>query len=215
MPLHDVYPAYPRPDRIADGIVHALGIVGSITGVILLVALGWAHLSGEELAGIAIYATAIIAAFIASGLYHMTPWENLRPTFRRYDHATIFLKIAGTYTPLVVLIGSVFSYVVLGVVWALALFGAARKIYFWRNPATGHSKIYLALGWMSVLLIWAMFQSLPLAAAILVVAGGLIYSAGVWVYANPDMRFSQAIWHSFVLAGSGCFFAAISVGALA
>ena len=212
MPLNDVYPSYPLAERIADGIVHVLGIVGSIVGITLLLALGWPHLTGGEIAGITIYSIAILLAFTASALYHMTPWERLRPLFRRIDHASIFLKIAGTYTPLVVLIGSAFSYVVLAVVWLLALGGAMRKLLFWRNPKTGHSVIYLALGWLSLLLIWSVFQTLPLAAGILMICGGLVYSTGVLVYSRPSMRFSQAIWHSFVLAGSGCFFAAIAVG---
>ncbi len=210
----DSYPAYAPSERLADGIIHAIGVVLAITGAVALIVIAATVAGGGTVAAVAIYSGALIATFTASAFYHMTPWEQLRPMLRRIDHAAIYLKIAGTYTPLVVLIGSAFAYAVLGVVWALALGGAVLRLF--RNGAPGRIAplIYLFMGWLSVLLVWPMVQALPPAVLALVVVGGLLYSAGVIFFRWESLRFSNAIWHGFVLAASGCFFAAISMGVL-
>lgn len=211
----DTYPSYARAERIADGVIHGLGVSLALTGAILLVVLAALQANGGQIAAVIIYGAALVATFTASALYHMTPWEELRPTLRRFDHAAIYLKIAGTYTPLVVLIGSAFAYVVLGIVWALALIGMAIRLL--RRGKTGKigPAIYLFMGWISVLLVWPMMQSYPPVVLTLVLIGGLLYTLGVIFFRWETLRYSNAIWHGFVLAASGCFFAAITVGVLA
>ncbi len=211
----DPYPAYSRPELVADGVLHALGIAASIGAVVLLPVLGADALDLPEAVAFAIYATALIFAFVASAAYHMTPWEAARPLFRRIDHAAIYLKIAATYTPLVAMIGSVFGYVVLAAVWLLALFGATRKLFFWTTPGSRSSLIFLGLGWTSVLLMWSIFTTLPPLSGGLIVLGGLVYTAGAWIHAHDDLGYVNAIWHGFVLTGSACFFAAIAIGIVA
>ena len=154
----------------------------------------------------------LILSLLASAAYHLLPWERSRPVFHRLDHAAIYLKIAGTYTPLVVLIGSWFAYVVLGVVWVVALLGAVAKLSFWATNARGSLALYLLLGWASVLLIWPMWLTLPGPAFALIAAGGLLYTVGTVFFAMKVLRFQNAIWHSFVLAASTCFFCAVSMG---
>lgn len=129
----------------------------------------------------------------------------------RIDHAAIYLKIAGTYTPLVAAIGSGFAYGILGIVWLLAAVGAVAKLWFWRTDGKGSLALYLGMGWLSVLLVWPMWHSLSGAALTLVVTGGLIYSAGTLIYAHPGMRYQNAIWHAVVLLASICFFSAITI----
>ncbi len=163
--------------------------------------------------GLGVYWVGLIAMLSVSFCYHMTPWERLRPTLRRVDHATIFIKIAGTYTPLVLTIGTAFSYLVLGIVWTLALFGAGRKLFFWRSPGRFGALLYLGLGWLSVLLIWGVFQISP-AAGWCAVTGGLLYSSGTLFYHWESLKFANAIWHGFVVVASGCFFAAIWISVL-
>lgn len=212
-----VYPAYARSERIADGLIHGVGVMLALTGTVLLVVFAalWADGGGGQVAAIAVYGGALLASLIASACYHMTPWEWLRPGLRRVDHAAIYLKIAGTYTPLVVLIGSAFGYMVLAAVWGLALVGAVLKLGFWRNPGRLATAFYLVLGWASLLLVWPLVQTLPVGASILVLCGGLLYTAGVTFYSWDSLKFATAIWHGFVLAASGCFFAAITVGTFA
>lgn len=213
MTTHDsTYPTYSRSERIADACVHFLGLVASVAGLVLLVIFGAIWATGGQVAALAIYGAALVLSFAASMLYHFTPWEVWRPTLRRFDHAAIYLKIAGTYTPLVVLIGTAFGYVMLGLVWGLAVAGAVAKLFFWRSPGRGSTALYLVLGWLSVTLAWSLFPVLPLGATVLIVCGGLLYSLGVIFFNWEALRFSLAIWHGCVLAASSCFFSAISLG---
>lgn len=206
------YPTYARSERIADATLHLFGVVGSLTGTVLLIIFASLWSTGGQIASVAIYGAAISLSFVASAVYHFTPWEGMRPTLRRIDHAAIYLKIAGTYTPLVVLIGSAFGYVVLGIVWGLAVAGAIAKLFFWRAPGQFAPFLYLILGWLSVALVWSLFTSLPLAASVLIVVGGALYSSGVIFFSWERLKYSLAIWHGFVFAASACFFAAITLG---
>ena len=217
---YEPYPTYPRAARIADGMIHLLGVILAVAGAAgLIIAAGfWARqgqIGGGTVAAVAVYGAALIATFVASACYHLTPWERLRPTLRRIDHAAIYLKIAGTYTPLVVLIGSGFGYVVLALVWVLAVVGAVAKLFYWAAPGRLAPGLYLGLGWLSLALIWSLAHSLPLPATALVITGGLLYSAGVIFFNWDSLRFSNAIWHGFVLVASICFFTAIALGTFA
>ncbi len=208
----DIYPLYARSERIADGVIHGLGVTFAVTGASLLLIFAALGAAPASIAAVAVYGAALIATFAASAFYHMTPWEGLRPTLRRIDHAAIYLKIAGTYTPLVVLIGSAFAYVVLCIVWSLAIAGMAVRLL--RRGRTGRigPAIYLFMGWLSLLLVWPITQSFSTVVLALVMSGGLLYTVGVIFHRWESLRFSNAIWHGFVLAASGCFFAAITVG---
>ncbi|MBE0455184.1 MAG: hemolysin III family protein, partial [Roseovarius sp.] len=133
-----------------------------------------------------------------------------RPMLRRLDHAAIYVKIAGTFTPLSVLLGTAFGYIVLAAVWALALMGAVSKLRRPRGQMTTGWLPYIALGWLGVGLILPLAGVLPGVSLGLIVAGGLIYSLGVVFYAWESLRFANAIWHSFVAVATACFFLGIS-----
>jgi len=189
--------------------VHVAGLVLAIPASVLLLveAAGSQRLTTAA----ALYAGCMIFAFAASAIYHLSPIDRTRPLLNRIDHAAIYFKIAGTYTPFVALIGSGFAYAVLGIVWALALVGAVAKLWFWGTDGRGSLALYLLMGWLAVLLFWPMWQVLPPAALFLVSVGGIIYSVGARVFAKPAFRFQNAIWHSFVLSASTCFFAAVAI----
>ncbi|MBU2359867.1 MAG: hemolysin III family protein [Alphaproteobacteria bacterium] len=214
LPL-DAYPDYARSERIADGTLHALGVAFALAGAVAL--LGWAARSVDagQLTALTVYGVALVATFTASALYHMSPWKRLRPTLRRIDHAAIYLKIAGTFTPLAVMIGTGFAYGVLALVWAMALWGMTHKLFFWRVPGRFGPALYLIMGWLGVLLIPAIATLLPAHALALLAAGGLLYTAGVIFFSWESLKFSNAIWHGFVLAASVCFFSGIFMGAAA
>ena len=206
---------YSRPERLADGIIHILGIGAAIIAGTLLIMRAAHHMpeaiGGAGVAAVSIYAGAALCAFVASALYHMTPWDRARPWFHRIDHATIYFKIAGTYTPLVVLMGSVYAYVVLALVWAVAAIGAVGKMMHWLRPGLASTAVYLVLGWASITLIWPLAQTVPTVSLALIMAGGVLYSVGAVFNHWEGLRFSTAIWHGFVLVASGCFFAAIAL----
>ncbi|MDU8927775.1 hemolysin III family protein [Alisedimentitalea sp. MJ-SS2] len=212
---HPPYPTFARSERILDAAMHILGIAGALTGTIWLIIWTWGHVSGGQSVALSVYGVTLIAGFFASGIYHFTPWEHWRTTFRRFDHAAIYLKIAGTYTPLVVMIGSLSSYLVLAAIWGLAAFGMISKLFFWRNPNSQGIALYLIMGWLSVLLVGSLFSVLPGGALILIAVGGGLYTLGVVFHVWENLKFSNAIWHGFVLSASVCFFIAIAMGAQA
>lgn len=202
------YP-YSKAETIADGVVHAAGLMLALPASVFLIL----HATETPLGPwpSLIYVSCMLLAFIASAVYHMTPGERLRPVLHRIDHAAIYLKIAGTYTPLVAAIGTGFAYGILGLVWALAVLGVLAKLSFWRTDARGSLALYLGMGWLSVLLIWPMWHVFDGAVLVLVLAGGLIYSAGTYFFAHPGMRFQNSIWHVFVLLASSCLFGAVAL----
>ena len=210
-----MYPTYARSERIADGTMHAVGVLGAVTGAVVLIIWSSGQATAAQITAISVYGATLIATFVASAFYHMTPWEGIRPLLRRFDHAAIYLKIAGTYTPLVVMIGSGFAYAVLAVVWGLAVIGMVLKLFFWRTPGRFGPALYLVMGWLSLALIWSLWPIVPVSAMVLIAIGGLLYTAGVPFYASETMKFSIAIWHGFVVAASGCFFAAIAIATAA
>lgn len=204
----DDYPAYAASEKLADGAVHLAGIGASLIAITVFMAQHAQMVSTGILTGLTIYWVGLVAMLSISFCYHMTPSERLRPTLRRVDHAAIFLKIAGTYTPFVIAIGTGFGYVILAVVWVLALFGAGTKLFMWRRPGRLNAALYLGLGWISVLLMWNIFQASS-AAGWCAVAGGLLYSVGVVFFRWESLKFANAIWHGFVVVASGFFFASI------
>jgi len=204
-----MYPKYSRTERIADGFVHATGVGLALIFSVILLAYAPVELTlGHKLA-VLVYNFTLVGMLFASGIYHMTPWESLRPLLRRIDHAVIFVKIAGTFTPLVVLINTPFAYGILALVWALALSGAVKDLFFWRRPGRFGPFLYLGLAWIGVALIWPIFEISPRVGGFMV-AGGLTYTVGVVFYKWDGLRYSRAIWHSFVLIASGFFFAAVA-----
>lgn len=199
-----------RAERIADGALHMLGIGLALTGAVLLVMLALGRGSPGLTVATSVYAGALVATFVASACYHLMPWEAARPVLRRLDHAAIYFKIAGTYTPLATMIGGAFAWSVLSIVWALAAVGATAKVFFWQTPGRFGTALYLGLGWLSLALLWPMARTLPAGGTALVVLGGLLYSLGTVFFVRDSLRFQNAIWHAFVLAASGCFFGAIA-----
>lgn len=206
---------YSRAEIMADGAVHLAGIVASLIAVPLLLVFALPRFDAATSVSLGVYGSAIILLFLVSAAYHLIPHMHWKPVLRRFDQAAIFLKIAGTYTPLVMLLGSAFGYAVLAVVWLTALSGALGKLLLRRHFDRISLVIYLPLGWASLLLAWPIFNTLPLAASVLIVAGGLLYTVGVIFHVWEKLKFQNAIWHAFVLAASGCHFAAVASASFA
>lgn len=204
------YP-YPKKEVIADGVVHFVGLSAAVVGAPLLVIWTARQAGTAEIAAASVYVAFLLFALCASAAYHMLPWERSRNWLHKIDHAAIYLKIAGTYTPLVVLIGSAFAYAVLAGIWLVALGGAMAKLSFWRTNARGSLALYLALGWACLLLLGQMIQTLPATALGLIIAGGLLYTVGAIFFSWRSLPYQNAIWHAFVLSASTCFFIAISL----
>ena len=202
------YPTSPA-ETFADGIVHIAGLALAIPASALL--LSNINVPPTVWTATALYVGTLIFALAASAAYHLMPFDRTRSTLGRIDHASIYFKIAGSYTPVAILIDSGFAYGILALVWTLAFAGAVAKLWFWRLDAKGSLALYLGMGWLSILLVWPMWQTLPGAALALILGGGLVYSLGTLIYAHPGMRYQNALWHCFVLIASASLFGAIAV----
>ncbi len=208
------YPDYSRAERIADGIVHVVGVGAALAGVILVFSFGWERMSGSVAAAMTVYCLALVLMLGASAAYHMAAHTPARPWLRRLDHAAIYLKIAGTLTPLGVLLGGIFAYSILALIWLLALKGASRKLRAAPGEMTTEWVPQVALGWLGLALIIPLSQALPEISLYLIVAGGIIYTSAVIFYCWENLRYANAIWHAFVLLATTCCFLGIS-GAMA
>ncbi|MEM6587153.1 MAG: hemolysin III family protein [Pseudomonadota bacterium] len=204
------YPDYTRAERVADAVVHILGVTGAVVGVAIIFWLFSDRMEWPTFLGTAIYAIALLGMLTASAAYHMAAHTAARPILRRIDHAAIYVKIAGTFTPLAVLLNSVFGYGVLILVWSLALMGAGAKLLAARGKMTTGWIPQVALGWIGVGLLIPLFGHLPSASIWFIVVGGLTYTGAVIFYTWESLPFANAIWHAFVLLATGCLFMGIS-----
>ena len=210
----DSYPQYALSERIADGVMHGLGIGLTLAGAIGLLFWGIEGLPVGLSFSLGVYAVTLVLSFVTSGCYHMSPWPHLQPMLRRFDHAAIYILIAGTMTPIAVMAGSALATVQIVLVWTLALVGAMRKVFWWSTPGRFGPVTYLAMGLSGALLFGDLAAIVPAPAIRLMVAGGALYVVGVVFFSWEKLKFAIAIWHGFVLSASACFFAAIVMSAL-
>lgn len=201
-------PAYSRSERISDGVIHVLGTILGLAAVPVLITLT-AVLRGDAAAvtGASIYGATLLAMLGCSAVYNMVPpgmWEGV---LRRLDHSAIYLKIAGTYTAFAMLSGAGMALV--AGLWVAALTGMALKLIApWRFRWLGLA-LYIGMGWAGLVAGWPMFAGMSTPVLVLVAIGGIIYTLGVPFYLMAQMPHHFAIWHGFVLAASGVFFAAV------
>ena len=197
-------------ERIADGCVHVIGILASIIAVTVLIVLAVLYLPALSTTGLVVYGLASVAMFGFSAAYHLIPVPKWQDVLRRFDHAAIFIKIAGTYTPFALIkLGGVAGAGLLSTIWTLALVGAVSKLFFPLKLGRYSVPLYLALGWIGVFFIVPLFYALPTSALVLLGAGGLLYTIGVLFFLWEKLPYQVAIWHGFVLVAASCHFAAI------
>jgi hemolysin III len=205
-------PEYGLGERIADGIIHVLGVAGSLIAVAILIAIAVSTLPFGVTASLLAYGLAMIAMFGFSAAYHLIPVPDWKLFLRKLDQAAIFIKIAGTYTPFaLVKMGGAAGYTLFGVVWAVALSGAAAKLLVQPKRDWFSIPLYLALGWAGLAAIQPLVMSVPSESLILLGVGGATYTIGVLFHLWESLPYQNAIWHLFVLVGTGCHFAAVTI----
>lgn len=198
-----------------NAITHGVGTVLALVGGVLLVVLSAGD--GRRMVAFAIYATSLVLLYLASTLLHAV---RARPEVLRrlrvFDHAAIYLLIAGTYTPIALVtlagVSPAWGWSVFGVAWGAAGLGVLFKLVWLDAPRWLSTALYLALGWMAVVAIAPLVQALPWSALAWLAAGGAFYSVGAVVYALkrpdpwPKVFGYHEVWHLFVLAGSTCHY---------
>jgi hemolysin III len=196
-------------EEIANAVSHGIGLLAILGATPFLLAAAWRHGAVSSILGAALFAGSAALLYLASTLYHAVP-AGRKDFFRMLDHLAIFFLIAGTYTPFALgpLRGS-FGWTIFAVAWLLAFVGVLFKVFArFRFPYVS-TAMYIGMGWLAVFLIRPLATHLPPAGLILLVAGGLAYTAGVLFYHWEKMRYSHLIWHLFVLAGTACHFVAV------
>ncbi|MGR3364383.1 MAG: PAQR family membrane homeostasis protein TrhA [Maritimibacter harenae] len=198
-------------EHIADGVLHVIGVVAAVTGASVL--LTWAALSidGVHVAALVPYAVGLIATFAFSAAYNMTLHAPIRAVLRRFDHAAIYLMIAGTYTPVALIgVGGGYGIALAVASWSIALVGVLLKVVWFDRIEKLGFWLYIAQGWLCLAAAGPLVAALPLAALILLVIGGVVYTVGT-IFFHKALPFARAIWHGHVLAAAATHYAAVLV----
>jgi hemolysin III len=153
----------------------------------------------------------MMVLYLSSTLYHAFPQSRTKRVFQIFDHSAIFLLIAGTYTPFTLgLLRGAWGWTLFGIVWGLALGGVAIKSIAGVNGRLS-TLLYLAMGWLVLIAVRPLWLQMPAWGLFWLLAGGILYSAGVLFYRADRVRFGHFIWHLFVLAGTACHVVAVLV----
>lgn len=197
-------------EEIINSITHGIGALLSIAAMVILIMVASRNGDIWHLVSFSIYGSSLILLYLSSTLYHSFTNPKIKSLFARFDHISIFLLIAGTYTPILLTsIRGVWGWSLFGIIWAMAIIGAViRSIYLHRFRKLMVA-VYLVMGWMAVVAAKQIYQSLPATSLIFLVLGGVAYSIGVIFYMWRSLKYAHGIWHIFVLAGSILHFFAI------
>ena len=190
-------------EEIANSITHGLGVCLSIIGTIFLLIHTTENGDPWRIIGFIIYGASLTILYLCSTIYHSLKHSRAKAIFRRLDHSAIYLLIAGTYTP-VILISLRTTWVIylLPVVWAMAIIGVYIKIFYIHRYERLTLAYYIIMGWMALIAAKPLFNSIPIESFVWIILGGVAYTTGVIFYTWNRLPFNHTIWHGFVLAGS-------------
>lgn len=199
-------------EKVVDGVIHVVGIAfGAAATTAFAIILAAANDPARQIS-VFVYAGTLMAMLICSATYNILEKDNKVGLLRRLDHSAIYFLIAGTYTPLCLMVlGGWIGIAMLVGIWVCAISGAAIKILHINRLDRFAVPIYLAMGWVGFLAIVPIYQELSVAGFTLLLTGGGLYTVGTLFYIWKSLPFQNAIWHSFVLSAAACHFAMILV----
>ncbi len=190
-------------EEILNAIIHGIGIILSIIGLVLLIIKSNNNHNIWQIVSSAIFGTSMIILYSTSTLYHSITNVKTKEILNIFDHCVIYILMIGSYTPfMLVTLRGTFGITILIVIWVLSFAGIITKIFFYSKLYKISSYIYLLLGWLIVIAIKPLYENLSSTGTLWLVLGGLSYSIGVLFYLWRKQKFSHAIFHFFVLAGS-------------
>jgi hemolysin III len=202
-------------EEIANSVSHALGLLAAVGAAPLLIA-GARHLDDARFAGVIVFSVTMVMLYLTSLLFHALPDGKAKRVFLRLDYCAIFLFIAGSYTPFALgATQSAWGWTLFGLIWSLAGAGVILKSTGQLAHPWVSTGLYVGMGWLVLVAAVPLIERVPTQGLVWLVAGGLAYSAGVVFFAlDSRIRYAHAIWHCFVVAGTGChFFAVLRYGA--
>lgn len=201
---------YSRAERIADGVVHAVGIVLAISAGSILLALSVFHTGPWEYVAAVFYVVSLLTVLSVSCAYNLWPISKAKWVLRRLDHAAIYLLIAGTYTPFLAQLDDLSTArLMIAAIWGSAAIGMAVKLLLPGRFDRLAVAFYLAIGWSGLGIGRSLVGVLPASTLWFIVAGGVVYSLGVVFFAWQRLRFQNAVWHGFVVVAAGLHLAAV------
>jgi hemolysin III len=202
-----IHSQYTPTEEIFHGITHGIGAALSIAGLVILVVLAAQMGDVWRIVSFSIYGGSLTLLYLASTLYHSFQDERLKQFFRHFDHLSIFLLIAGTYTPVTLIsLRGAWGWTLFALIWGFAVSGIVYELLFLGRYKWITMSIYLGMGWLAVVAIKPMLTMAPRGLFWWLLAGGLCYTGGVFFYARKKMRYHHVLWHCFVLFGSACHF---------
>ncbi len=201
---------FSRKEELANAITHAIGIVLSIVALSVLITFASLHTSPLHVISVTIYGTTMLLLYLSSTLLHSFKEGKAKDMFEKFDHAAIYLFIAGTYTPFLFhVIESPLSWILFGIVWSFAFLGVIFKVFFVKRFKFASTLMYVLMGWM-IVFAWDQLQAaLPTSGLFFLVGGGLLYTVGTIFFLWRHFPYHHAVWHVFVLAGSLFHFFAV------
>ena len=203
-------PRYSTGEEIANSVTHGVGLILAIAGLAVLTGYASRLGNGWHMVSCIIFATTLILQYAFSTLYHSIQIPRAKSIMRVLDHSAIFLLIAGTYTPfMLVNLRDTWGWTLFGIIWTLALLGVLFQVSLLRRWQGISLSLYIGMGWVVVIAIKPMLDAVAPGGLILLLLGGLAYTSGVGFYLWKSLRYHHAIWHGFVLAGSILHFFAV------
>lgn len=210
MTLDSAQPRYGFGEEVASSVIHGLGIVLSIAGLAILVAFSAMYGNVRTVVASSVFGSTLILLYTASTLYHAVTGGVAKRVMRTLDHIAIFLLIAGTYTPFTLLaLPGAWGWGLFGTIWGLAILGSAAELGLLKRYRKAAVVMYILMGWTAIVAIEPLRANVETGGLMLLLAGGLAYTAGVPFYVSRRMPYGHAIWHLFVLAGSVLHYLAI------
>ncbi len=197
-------------EETMNALTHGLGTALSLGGLVVLVVMAALHGTAWHIVSCSIYGTTLVLLFLSSTLYHSFRDPRIKHILRIIDHASIYLLIAGTYTPLtLVTLRGGWGWSLFGVIWGLAAAGIVFQVFFIGRFRLVQTLVYVAMGWLVIIAGHPLIAHMSVRGLIWILAGGLFYTVGAVFYLWKKLPYSHAVWHLFVLGGSICHYFAI------
>lgn len=198
---------YTRNEEIANAITHGIGAGLSVVALVLLIVFSENRGDKWYVISYTIYGISLLMLYLESTLYHSITNMKVKKLFRIFDHASIYLLIAGTYTPFTLtVLRPTIGWTIFTIIWILAAVGIVMKVFWIGKFNILSTIIYIAMGWLIIFAMKRLMMLVPTAGIVLLFAGGIIYTAGAVLYLMDKIPYNHAIWHLFVMGGSICHF---------
>jgi hemolysin III len=205
-----MFPQYTLGERVADGLIHFASVVGSLIAAAALMVVAAGVLPSDWILPLAVYCIALVVTFSCSAAYNLVMSPRPKELLRRCDHASIFVMISGTYTPMALIgMGDAWGIALFSFVWLITLVGATAKLLMPRAVEGVTIGLYLVQGWAAIFAIGPLVSMIPPQALVLLAVGGILYSVGVLFHLSRSLPYHNAIWHAFVLVAASLHYAAV------